>query len=130
MKALGPGQVAVHLLDGNDEAYRAVVEALDVFPTVSLPWPGALADQGLPDDWRWILHVSSSVFVSPVHLSPAATATLRVLLYGTSADTLQVEEAIRESFKVQEQAPPHSNSDGTITRDLSVTPSQRTSDQD
>jgi hypothetical protein len=55
---------------------------------------------------------------------------VRVFLGGTSADTLQVKGAIRGSFKVQEEKPHRDNGNGTITRSLIVTPSQRASDDD
>lgn len=58
-------------------------------------------------------------------LWPDEAGTTAVFLLGTSEDTLQAMDAIRFNFRVEEQDPPRDNSDGTITRRLIVTPSQR-----
>lgn len=70
METANPRLVAVQLLDGSEEAFRAVIEALDPFMTYMPPWPGARAAQGLPDDWKWVLQVSPHVFTASVHLRP------------------------------------------------------------
>ncbi|MGW3819154.1 hypothetical protein [Streptomyces sp. NPDC005046] len=130
MNAPAPGLVVVQLLDGSERAFRVILEALDTFITAYPPWPGARAAQGLPDDWRWTIQVDPYVFTTRAHLSPPESGTVRAVLTGSSTDTLQVKGAIRGSFKVREEKPPRTNDDGTITRSLIVTPSQRASDED
>ncbi|MEV4559893.1 hypothetical protein AB0K51_23265 [Kitasatospora sp. NPDC049285] len=122
-------RVVVQLTEGSREGYGAVNEVIsDTFP-MDPPWLGAREQQGLPDDWRTTIHVNSPTgnrYTAPrqVTLRSQIVGPVRLVLEGDDADVSYVRSVISESFRVEE-ASPHPAGNGKVTRELTITPSER-----